>query len=58
MIYKWILKVKYSFNKYIGENKEIVSSIIEAKEFKTKKSATQYSHSLEQETEVLKKILN
>lgn len=56
MTCKWILKVKYSFNKYIGENKEIVNSIVKAKEFKTKKEAIKHSQALESEVDVLKKI--
>lgn len=56
----WIGKVQYSFNKFIGENGGVVSSISEAKQFKTKKEANEFISKNDPRTpvEVLKVVKN
>lgn len=52
----WIIKHMHSFNKYVGEDNKVVNSISEAKEFKTKKAATEATTGIRTPLEVLKKV--
>ena len=52
----WVVKHKYAFNKYLGDKGETVASIVEAKVFKTKKSALEETKDSTIEVEVLKII--
>lgn len=49
----WILKKAHTFNNYVGEE-GLVKNHSEAKKFKSKKSANDYSKKLDYEVELLK----
>ena len=54
----WVLKHKYSFNKYIGEDLSTVMNIANAKQYRTKKEAGEDKKKIEAPLEILKVIKN
>lgn len=53
----WVIKYKHNFNKFIGKNEDMVSSIAEAKEYRTKKEATSVASALAKSTNSVLEVL-